>query len=179
MIHNSSTSSFVYDSSVIAKYLDKTYPDSPRLFPEDLDVLVNAFREALRPKFAPLLPFIIPAEWKILNPRSQEFFRRAREAEFGKKLEDIAPQSATDRQLPWRKLEKGVGGILRWSDADFQRRYITGDQPIFADIILASYFIWMRNMFGTDSEEWRMIASWHGGRWEELLALMKQYETVM
>lgn len=43
--------------------------------------------------------------------------------------------------------------------------YFMGTTISFADIVLASYSMWIRKILGEESEEWKDIISWNGSRW--------------
>ncbi|KAK1069743.1 hypothetical protein LTR74_004622 [Friedmanniomyces endolithicus] len=82
------TNTLLMDSSRIAHFLETTYPDPPVPLVSPLGtkiethsrlVIGNVFRTS-----------IMPRETHILSPRSQEYFRRTREARLGggQRLED-------------------------------------------------------------------------------------------
>ncbi|KAF4539269.1 Glutathione S-transferase [Lasiodiplodia theobromae] len=73
------------DSTPIASFLDSTYP-TPPLLPYDPSIQSRA-RAAVGPAIRISIP---PRELSILSPRSQEYFRRTREAALGgQRLEEL------------------------------------------------------------------------------------------
>lgn len=173
VIYDPSTEAVVADSAVIAKYLDTTYPDTPRLFPEGTGAFQSLFPHVLRPTVAGHIRFILVARiWEVLNPPSQEYFRRTREAAFGKKLEELKGD--------WGALEEGLGRIKSCLDANGKGKDLLfmGDRITFADIQLASTLLWVRRIAGEESEDWKKITTMHDGRWAQFMAQFSKYEHV-
>jgi glutathione S-transferase len=83
------------DSVPIAKFIEENYPE-PRLAPWDpaSDELVLRMRSSIGPV---LQASILPREPHILSPRSQEYFRRTRETQFGVALESLAEGDKEDK----------------------------------------------------------------------------------
>ncbi|EGR52654.1 uncharacterized protein TRIREDRAFT_53153, partial [Trichoderma reesei QM6a] len=81
------TNSYIMDSKTIAEFLESTYPDPPLQLTSELG---HEIELQLRTLIAPTLyRSIMPREVKLLSPRAQEYFRRTREAQLGKRLEDL------------------------------------------------------------------------------------------
>lgn len=176
LLHDASTGKFVSDSTAIAKYLEATYPDTPRLFPEGSLPILARFRDELKDKLGNLRFFAYPKAYTILNPSSAEYFRRARELEFGKRLEDVPP-TGEERVKEWEKIKAGMGDVAGWMKKD--GKFFLGDTLCYADILAASYLMWVRVLFGKDSEEWANITTWQDGRWATFMKDMEKYETVV
>jgi glutathione S-transferase len=123
---------------------------------------------------------IIPESYGRLNEASRPYFRRTREAFVGKKLEEFSP-IGPERDRHWRGIKDGVDVVDGWlaKDSEEGQAYIFGDAPGYADIILASRLMWMKVVFGEDSELWKDVCSWNGGRWERILKSMEKYESVV
>ncbi|KIM37536.1 hypothetical protein M413DRAFT_30750 [Hebeloma cylindrosporum] len=179
-IHDPSTGIYVAESLLIARYLENQYPDTPKVFPgpHDLSALHAAFSKALDVEIAPATQFIISAIFPVLNPRSEAHFRRTREKTFGKKLEDIAPQGE-DRIAQWAQFRAGLGNVNKWFEMNGGGPFLMCDVLSWSDLVLAGETIWYRILWGEDSEEWKDIKSWDGGRWGKILETLKEYETVM
>ena len=47
-----------------------------------------------------------------------------------------------------------------------------------ADLSVATGLLWMRTVCGADSEEWKMVKGWHGGRWTRLLDVLEPFRLV-
>ncbi|RPD62493.1 hypothetical protein L226DRAFT_504141 [Lentinus tigrinus ALCF2SS1-7] len=183
VIYDPNTKTAVSESATIARYLDRTYPDTPRLIPAEADALVSAFIDAfwaaLDWQFEPI---ILPVETSILRPASRPYFRETREKKLGCKLEEAAPPGSAKHAQCWEGVQKGVHKMAGWLDADGQeKRFFMGDKMgiTYADIMLASFFMWFKMSFGDESQEWRRIMSWDGGRWAGFMSAFERYEAVV
>lgn len=54
-----------------------------------------------------------------------------------------------------------------------------GDRVSYADFIIAGWLVWAKRVWGPESEDWKTVASWHGGKWEKLLKTIERYEVVV
>lgn len=74
-------------------------------------------------------------------------------------------------------LESGMGKIAQWIEVDGKdRKFFMGDKPCYADFFIGAGLESMKRVLGEDSEEWRRIAQWHGGRWGRLVAALEEFE---
>lgn len=177
VIYDSNTKTVVEDSLNIAKYLDKTYPNTPRLFPHNTHVLQTAFLDASRvPVMKHLFPIVVLPIYNNLNPVSAEYFRKTREAALGKALEDVFPAGEEGEKL-WKEVEEGHNKIASWFK-DSSGPFVMGDIVSYADIELASRLMTVKILLGEDSEGWVRIKRWNGGRWVEHLKAMEKYENL-
>ena len=178
-IYDPTTGVYISDSLKIAQYLEKTYPDTPALFPNGTLALQIAFTDAFASKSISIWSSIVAATYFKLNPRSQEYFRRTREEMTGKKMEELAPTGeAHVRQ--WADFEKGFGRVDEWySKNDDKGPFLLGDKISWADFVVASYLMRYKVIWGEESSEWKTISSWHDGRWASLLESLKKYHIVV
>lgn len=51
-----------------------------------------------------------------------------------------------------------------------------GRDVTFAEIVIASYLIWMKTVLAEDSTEWYEINSWFVGRWDTFLGALEGYK---
>ncbi|KJA18771.1 hypothetical protein HYPSUDRAFT_917542 [Hypholoma sublateritium FD-334 SS-4] len=156
-IHDPSTGVYLADSFAIAEYLEKTYPDTPRLFPGNSAGLQATIDAAL-------------------HPRSAAFFRSAREIDFGMPLDDVLPKG-DEAVTEWAKFRDDLGKVDAWY-AKSGGPFLMGSAVSWADFAVAGSLVWMRTVWGKESTEWKDIASWQGGRWKMLFENLTQYETV-
>jgi len=178
-IHDPSTGVYISESLAIAEYLEKTYPDTPSVFPDNTIGIQKTFEPILMQNISPVFRFIIPVVFLKINPASKEYFRRTREISFGKKLEDITP-TGNDRTEAWGNLKNGMDKIHSYLiSTDNKGPYMLGDKISWSDLVLFSWLYWMKLTWGEDSEEWKDIASWNGGRWEAHINALKEYHTVV
>ncbi|KAF9564190.1 hypothetical protein CPC08DRAFT_734565 [Agrocybe pediades] len=177
-IHDASTGVYVSDSWLIAEYLEKQYPDTPTLFPSGTKGLQQAFTDLHLQTVFPLRAFLIPRVPRKLSPRSAEYFIRTREISFKKKLEDIVPKG-DEATKEWSKLEVGFDKIAAWyARTDDKGQFMLGETISWADITVVSFHLWFKSIFGEDSEEWKRISAWSGGRWIDLVKALDLYSTI-
>ncbi|KIM41198.1 hypothetical protein M413DRAFT_445896 [Hebeloma cylindrosporum] len=178
-IHDPSTGVYISDSIRIAEYLERTYPDTPQVFPHNTLPLQDAFVVAFAGNLTALWNFIIPAICDKLSPRSEEYFRRTREKSFGKAMEDIVPKGEV-AVAEWAKFKEGMGKIDAWYAKNRGKGpFLLGETPSWGDIVIASYFLWMRIVWGEDSQQWKDVSTWNNGRWAGIVEALKKYETVV
>ncbi|KAF5341601.1 hypothetical protein D9758_014088 [Tetrapyrgos nigripes] len=166
-----STGTALADSLAIAEYLDKAYPDKPLLMPSNTRALQVAFEEAVPSSIGPLFQFILIKLCDVVNPASEEYFRRTRASLFGKSVEDLVPKGESVK-VEWKKVEDGFGKIAGWMKED---KFIMGDTASFADFVIGAFLIMSKIAWGEDSQEWKDIAGWHDGRWSKLVKNLEPY----
>ncbi|KAH9480881.1 Glutathione S-transferase-like protein ustS [Psilocybe cubensis] len=174
-IYDPSTGVYVADSFPIAQYLDKTYPDTPPIFPRNTVGLHRAFTLSFAQHIEPLWDFIIPYTCFMLNPRSSEYFRRTREASFGKTMEELIPKG--DGAVGnWDVLREGFSKIAYvYSFTDDMGPFLMGDEITWGDLLLCSFLSWMKIVWGEDDQKWKDVMKWDGGRWERLFNDLQKY----
>lgn len=173
-IHDSSTGKTITDSMAIALYLEDTYPDTPRLFPKGSRAAIQLFNSHFSSSVASLLLVMLPPTCLLLNPPSAEYFRRTREQSYGKKLEEFAPPGP-ERDAAWAKVQEGFDALAKLYEKNGNEQpYFFGETFTYADAIIAGFLIWMKVILGAESQEWKTVASWNGGRWSNLLKLREK-----
>lgn len=175
-IHDPSTGVYIADSVLIAEYMDKTYPNTPPIFPHNTLGLQHAFAAAFSSSLDPLWEFILPDSCLVLNPPSQKYFRRTREITFGKTLEDLRPKGDyADKR--WAEFQARLGKVDVWY-SKVDGPFLMGNEVSWADIVVASYLIWLKIVWKTDGQRWKDVAGWHGGRWERVVNSLEKYAVV-
>ncbi|KAF5317737.1 hypothetical protein D9619_012628 [Psilocybe cf. subviscida] len=177
-IHDSATNIYMADSVPIVEYLEKQYPDTPTVFPNDTFGLQLFFENSLNNHLEPIWPFIVPGVFHILNPVSQEFYRRTREKSHKNTLEEIEPKGkeAVDA---WIKSKAGFSKIAeRYTKCQAQGPFLMGDTVSWSDFVLSAELIWYRCTLGKNSAKWKEIRTWDGGFWGRFVDVMKKYEEV-
>ncbi|KAL0569596.1 hypothetical protein V5O48_012369 [Marasmius crinis-equi] len=179
VIHDPSTGKTISDSPLIAEYLEQTYPDTPRLFPPGTRSLQAAFYDAFEDHHLNHIAlFVVPKTALILNPRSFEFFKEDRSKRLGSvAMEDLYPKGEKKTEL-WQKWKDQWGAVDKWMK-DSETVLVMEDTITFADFVVAGWVMWCRCLWGPESEEWKEIAGWHGGRWGRLLDRLAKFETVV
>ena len=129
----------VADSWAIANYLEDRYPDRPSLFGgpggRAMGRMINWWGDiAVVGGMFPLIVADIPAH---LKPVDAAYFRRSREARFGKPLEEVVAGR-----------DKAVEGFRRALDPMRltlkTQPFLGGDAPNYADYIVFGAFQWAR-----------------------------------
>ena len=121
------------DSVPIAEFLESTYPNRPVPLTSELGRKVEA--KARSVGATTFRMSIMPREINILSPRSQEYFRRTREASLGHRLEDLLDTTKEDQT--WAALDKGmreVGELMRTNKA--KGPFILGSKPSYTDFFI-------------------------------------------
>jgi glutathione S-transferase len=98
----------------------------------------------------------------------------SRESIFKRRLEDVAPK-AEERAQEWEKVKKTFNAFAGWygddvgEDMQGARKWISGGQPTYPDLVVAALLMAITRIVGEDSIEWREIKEWNHGRWGRLL----------
>nr|6J3H_A Chain A, Glutathione S-transferase [Gelatoporia subvermispora B]6J3H_B Chain B, Glutathione S-transferase [Gelatoporia subvermispora B]6J3H_C Chain C, Glutathione S-transferase [Gelatoporia subvermispora B]6J3H_D Chain D, Glutathione S-transferase [Gelatoporia subvermispora B] len=180
VIHDPNTGTTISDSIRIARYLDKTYPDTPAVIPAELEAFHAVFEDAFWDTiFMPLFPFLVPAACPQLNPRSEAYFRETREGKFGSilggKMENWAPTGPV-RDDRWKALQAGFTKMAGWLSADGQERpFFMGEKLCYTDIVVGAWLISVKKVFGSDHPEWLQVEKWDGGRWSRLVQVVENF----
>ena len=53
-----------------------------------------------------------------------------------------------------------------------------GDKISFADFQLASSMLSFKILVGAESDEWKRVSAWNGGKWEKFLSQFEPYMQV-
>jgi len=176
VIQDPNTGTVVSESYRIAEYLEKTYPDSPKLFPTGSDGLQAAFCMSWSDMIWESFPkLLLKMAHDLLNPASREYFRSTREKAFGKPIESLDD----DAEGQWAKFRELYSKAATWYGKNGSGPFIHGDQLTCGDIVVAVWFRWYRNMAGGDSEHWKTMLTWNEGRWSKLLDALRPYESVL
>ena len=169
VIHDPSTGVYLADSLAIARYLEKTYPGTPVIFPVGLDALQAAYASACALELNSIWRIAVPEIAKLLEGRALEYYRFTREKNLGKKLEEVPPVGEEKAEV-WNRFKEGFNNIDSWlKQNSTSGPFVMGDQIIWADFVLGGLLLLFKRMWGEDSEEWKEIKGWNGGRWEALL----------
>jgi len=168
MIFDDQTKRYISDSFLIAVYLDETYPDTPQLVPHGTYALHVAFLAHFSSFVnGNVATLIIPTFLSILNPVSSAFVQE--------NYFSSAP-IPTPSEKKWKKLEKEVfAKVVAWYKSPDDLFFNGTDKPGFADVQLVASFQWMKALWGADSDEWKRVQGWHGGKWAKLDAAMSRF----
>jgi glutathione S-transferase len=129
----------IVDSTVIANYLEDTYPDRPSLFDGEggraMGRMLNWWGDVT--VVGGLFPLIVADIPSHLKPIDAAYFRRTREARFGKPLEEVV--AGRDKSFEaFRKTLDPLRLTLK------TQQYLGGAAPNCADYIVFGGFQWAR-----------------------------------
>jgi glutathione S-transferase len=129
----------VADSWAIANYLEDTYPDRPSLFGGEggraMARMLNWWGDVV--VIGGMFPLIVADIVKRLSPEDVAYFRRTREARFGKPLEVVTAGRDKDVER-FRKSLDPMRLTLK------SQAYLGGATPNYADYIVFGGFQWAR-----------------------------------
>jgi glutathione S-transferase len=129
----------VSDSFAIALYLEDAYPDQPTLFGGEGGKAMARFIE--RWSQMTIHPYLGSAAMMdihdVLAPEDQAYFRKSREARFGKRLEEV-PAGREAGLASFRASLEPLRSMLSYQP------WIGGAGPLFADYIVFGAFQWVR-----------------------------------
>jgi glutathione S-transferase len=128
------TNIYMMDSLPIAQFLESTYPDPQVPLSSELGREIETkSRTVIGPAF---YTSVMPREINILSPRSQEYFRRTREAALGRPLEDLLDLEKEEQT--WKALDdslRSLGDMMQTHKADGP--FVLGARPSYTDFFLA------------------------------------------
>jgi glutathione S-transferase len=156
VIHHIPSSTILLDSIPIAQFLEQTYPFPPLILTSALGTKIEQKGRSSIGKI--LQTTIIPREIHILNPPSQVYFRRTREAAYGCTLEDML--DLTKEEEMWIHLapDSEEVGRLMLTNRD-KGQFILGEDPSFTDFFLAGF---MESLKMVDEELFERINGYEG-----------------
>ncbi|KAL1744144.1 hypothetical protein HDZ31DRAFT_39322 [Schizophyllum fasciatum] len=174
VIQDTSTGKVVSDGPKIAKYLDEAYPDAPKLFPEGSEEKQNA-AVAVAVKDGPRR-LVVPCVVNILNEASKPFFRATREKMLGGKLEELILHG-DERTAALDGMRGALEAyVAKLDESGKDTPFLLGDKPCFADLVVAGFLQWFKAALGEDSDLWKGVSSWGGGRLRKYLEDLQPYE---
>ncbi|KAI7973276.1 hypothetical protein EIK77_004553 [Talaromyces pinophilus] len=122
------------DSAAIAQFLESTYPEPAVPLTSELGREIEAKSRSTVGRT--LGGSIMPREINILSPRSQEYFRRTREASIGRRLEDVLDLAKEEQD--WLAVDpelRAVGELMQTNKAEGP--FVLGARPSYIDFFIA------------------------------------------
>lgn len=174
-MHDPSTGRTISDSFAIAKYLDETYPQAgPLLLPNGSILLQRAFISTFEENIAKIGPLVFDKSALKFDQENGKWYCAIIESRMGTKVEDIVPPPGT-----WEKIQKWFEKMDGWYEEAGKGLFVMGEEISLADVCVASYLMWMKRIFGEESEEWKEMMGWNAGRWARLVDQFKKFEMVV
>ncbi|KAI2620432.1 hypothetical protein GGR54DRAFT_601068 [Hypoxylon sp. NC1633] len=160
---------WVMDSWKIADLLEEKYPE-PSLHLDSeyiprLKKLLPGAIMALRSIYAP------GVYNNVLSPASEEFFRRTREENFGKTLEEVAKDGG---EPAWKAAEPNLQKITALLEENTEGPFFDGKTVGFADFVWAGYLIFFGRI-GEDVFDRALKASGNASTHLKLLEALKPW----
>jgi glutathione S-transferase len=127
------TNTYMMDSTPIAQFLESTYPEPAVPLTSELGREIEAKARAVVGKA--FRTSVMPREMGILSPRSQEYFRRTREAMLGHPLEDLLDPGKEEQT--WSAVGddmRAVGELMLVNKADGP--FVLGARPSYTDFFI-------------------------------------------
>jgi glutathione S-transferase len=94
-------------------------------------------------------------------------------------MEDLAPKGEA-AVAQWARFREGFGKVGTWyAKNGGEGPFLLGEKPSWGDIVIASYLVLLRIVWGEESQEWKDISAWNNGRWAGIVEALKKYETVV
>ena len=123
------------DSTPIAQFLESTYPDPSVPLTSELSREIEAQGRSI---LGPVLQkSIMPREIRILSPRSQEYFRRAREASLGHRLEDLL-ETPEEEEQRWKAVDQSMRALGELMQTHKEEGpFVSGARPSYTDFFVA------------------------------------------
>jgi glutathione S-transferase len=172
VIHDPSTNKTISDSAAIARYLDETYPSTTPLLPPGSEALLNFVN---RKTIVSLHSILCLKICRDLTPVGEEYYRRAREAQFGKKLEELSPVGP-QREEDWMQVRECITAAATLLDG---KKFVLGDTISFADVTIAALMLWLKRTLGAESQEWKDMEGWNDGIWPKYIGQFAEYEKII
>ncbi|KAL0060577.1 hypothetical protein AAF712_012635 [Marasmius tenuissimus] len=151
-LYDSDKSKIVTESFAIAEYLDETYPDTPKLFAEGTTKAQRELIDAREAATGILVPITFPKASTLWSEEMVAFIRNR-----GTPLE--VTLSSEDQEALWVKAKKAFEEAEKQHGEGSDK-----NEYVFADFALAGPAWTFRVSFGEESNEWREMKSWAGGK---------------
>ncbi|KAL0566910.1 hypothetical protein V5O48_015085 [Marasmius crinis-equi] len=167
----------VSDSLRIAEYLDEAYPDTPRVFPEGTRVLQSVFVNAVQARIGLLYPLVF-RQFETLSPGLLDSRKKAYGGGPDSPYPNIPDLTEAQKKEMWAgvktsftELEAAYGGAQK------DQLWVMGDKPVFADFVLAVFFVTLKIAYGEQSQEWKDTSGLMGGRIGKLSEEVLKYRS--
>ncbi|KAE8423018.1 hypothetical protein BDV36DRAFT_279528 [Aspergillus pseudocaelatus] len=171
IVEDPSTSEKLGDSFDIALYLDKAYPDAPRLFPPSsvgLHASFNAHVDALFSRFVILFFHGMP-----LDPETAEVSHATFAARAGVKGWDELTVTGKAGQITLEGFKSALTELAKLHSYT-EGPFLEGNTVSYADFIVGGWLQFAK----ASLPEWGELQKWHEARWERLHLALEKYAKV-
>jgi glutathione S-transferase len=187
IIHDSTTGQAVCDSTRIILYLDRTYPDTPRVIPAGAEALAVAFDDVVRTHIAgAAVASLVTRNALWIDETSKAGYHQIVETMVIKMpVEDFFAAPEIEKGI-WEKAEAQFGVVDKLlqktrlvSNGTEDGLYLGGKTVTYADICIGAVLTWAkRTLGGAGQEHWQRLAGWNEGRWVKLHNVIQAYTTI-
>lgn len=198
VIHDHGSGGIIGDSFEIALYLDRAYPEGPRLFRPLTTGLTAAFNAQVDGIFT---KYTILCSQMPFDPRVEDEIK----AIFAKRAGDMAVDlqlSPEQREKTLVAFEAVLGELSKayshtggttdyfWRDGGTEKAqsqrpppghnesgpFLDGDEPVYADFIIGAWL----GMYEASMPrgEWERLRSWQGGLWGRVFDALRQWSDI-
>ncbi|KAF6756201.1 hypothetical protein DFP72DRAFT_894858 [Ephemerocybe angulata] len=189
VLHDEATGEAISDSARIIDYLDRAYPDTPQVTSPSTRVTSFAFESTIQGLLLPHLYLVVGPKAVKLQPGDvrKAYFRSVVEGALGAPIEEWLANPENPQKV-WKDVQGGfdvIDGYYRKAEViagvgreEEKGVFIGGKGMVYADVALASILVWVWKVLGEESEEWKRLVMWNGGRWGRLHEAIKGYTVV-
>ena len=116
--------------------------------------------------------------WELLGKKVGQEGPKAVVASGVPEVEEVV---AREKEEGWTDLEEGLTTVGKWLSANGAGKdgLVMGDKISFADFQIAGWFACIRNLCGEESEVWKKVTTFDGGRWKAFVDRFSAYATVL
>jgi len=139
-VNENGNDKLVTDSWDIAEYLEEHVTTGNSLFRGNMASHFFFQQYLMNLVTVPLRYLLIPRVPHVLLPRSEEYFRRTRQEQFGQPLNEMLAKDPQPHIIEFKSALKPIHLTLRKTKA-----FLAGDHLTYSDIILLSLFLWVRD----------------------------------
>ncbi|KAJ6031346.1 hypothetical protein N7540_002078 [Penicillium herquei] len=128
------SNTYMMGSDPISEFLESNYPEPALNIVSELGTKIQT--QARTVAWSTFRNSVMPREYAIFSSRSQEFFRRTREATLGHPLEDLLEGDREEEN--WRAIDPDMQKVntLLLTNSE-QGPFILGENPSYADFFIA------------------------------------------
>ncbi|KAF5367757.1 hypothetical protein D9758_009849 [Tetrapyrgos nigripes] len=160
-IHDSTTNKVISNSFDIVEYLDATYPDTIKMIPEETRLLQKVFADMEPTLIGQLHALMGNAFTKhashLVTPRNMEVMTARG---------PLSVLTEQEEKENWDRIKNALGGLVKlMKDED---PFVMGKRVSLADAAVFGRLACIRWVWNEETDEWKGIMSWHGGRWSRL-----------
>ncbi|KAJ8096172.1 hypothetical protein PM082_000080 [Marasmius tenuissimus] len=150
---DSETGKILSNSLTIAEYLDQTYPDTPKVVPENSKMLLKIFQSDILARTAatnndvvrPYLFKQFPKEFQEMVPLSVP-------------TPEVLKDALSRTREQFEQLNLNLDGGV-----PYRGFLMGGDRPTIGDFTVLGFVYPLRLIYGEGSEEWKEVKSWANG----------------